>query len=408
MGLLSFLLLSLLLILVHDLSFYLVASCITHLQHSNEVVNVDDYGAYGDGVTDDREAFEKAWKRACSSHFGATVVVPANKNYLLKPLLFSGPCKSDITMMIKGTIDASSNRSDWDGMSIRHWIMFHNLRNFVVTGGGTVNGNGKIWWQNSCKINRTLPCTVAPTALTFFGCKGLRIEDLRIKDSQQIHVSIEKCRDVEVSTLSINAPDESPNTDGIHIANTQNIVISDCEIRTGDDCVSIVSGTRNVKGMNLFCGPGHGISIGSLGANNSRDRVSNVFMDTVTLHGTQNGVRIKTWQGGQGYARRIIFQNIYVRNVHNPIIIDQNYCDSTEPCPEKHRAVAISKVLFKNIKGTSASKVSVKLDCSKSVGCKKIMLQDINLVGEDGDSTESCCKNVRWSKRGTVVPPLCV
>jgi len=60
---------------------------------------------------------------------------------------------------------------------------------------------------------------------------------LTIKDSQQIHVSIEKCRDVEVSNLYISAPETSPNTDGIHIANTKNIDISNCDIRTGEEKV---------------------------------------------------------------------------------------------------------------------------------------------------------------------------
>lgn len=37
-------------------------------------------------------------------------------------------------------------------------------------------------------------------------------------------------------------------------------------------------------------------SIGSLGANNSKAHVSNVFVEKATLIGTTNGVRIKTWQ----------------------------------------------------------------------------------------------------------------
>jgi hypothetical protein len=44
------------------------------------------------------QAFKKAWEVACSSN-GAVLVV-AQKNYRLKPIRFSGPCKSDITMQV--------------------------------------------------------------------------------------------------------------------------------------------------------------------------------------------------------------------------------------------------------------------------------------------------------------------
>lgn len=40
-------------------------------------------------------------------------------------------------------------------------------------------------------------------------------------------------------------------------------------------------------------------------------------------------------QGGSGYASNIIFQNIDMVNVKNPIIIDQNYCDQDDPCKEQ-------------------------------------------------------------------------
>lgn len=38
----------------------------------------------------------------------------------------------------------------------QHWIVFDSVDNFNVAGGGTFNGNGKKWWQNSCKFNKNI------------------------------------------------------------------------------------------------------------------------------------------------------------------------------------------------------------------------------------------------------------
>ncbi|XP_058075554.1 polygalacturonase-like [Magnolia sinica] len=372
---------------------------------SDTVVNVNDFGAKGDG-TDDTKAFEKAWTKACSSA-PSVLVVPANKNYLLKPITFSGPCISSITVMILGTIEAPSHPSAWDRLDQKHWLNFRNVQNLRVQGGGTINGNGEMWWKNSCKINKALPCKDAPTALTFYSCNNLIVNDLKIKDSQQIQVSFERCVNALAFNLIVTAPGTSPNTDGIHITKTQNIQIMNSVIRTGDDCISIESGSHIVKVMNITCGPGHGISIGSLGDNKSEAHVSQVIVDGATLFGTTNGVRIKTWQGGSGSATNITFQNIVMHNVKRPIIIDQSYCDSKYPCPKKGSAVEVSDVVYKNIRGTSASYEAVTFNCSRSSPCKGIVLQDIDLVGHAGKKTSRSCNNVRGSTIGKVVPPSC-
>lgn len=70
-------------------------------------------------------------------------------------------------------------------------------------------------------------------AITFYDCKNLVVKDLKIKDAQQMHVSFENCVIVRAYNLVITAPEKSPNTDGIHVTNTQNMIISNCDIGTG-------------------------------------------------------------------------------------------------------------------------------------------------------------------------------
>ncbi|XP_078446551.1 polygalacturonase-like [Wolffia australiana] len=370
-------------------------------------IMVDDFGARGDGSTDDTKAFVAAWNAACASSAPVTMRVPVGKTYLLRPIIFSGPCKSSIYVAIEGTILASARISDWNGTDRRLWMLFDKVAGLSVQGGGTIDGNGQVWWKLSCKVDSNQPCTNAPTALTFRACDRLSVSNLKFRNSQKMQVTFSKCAGVQISGLTISAPDESPNTDGIHISGSTNVKISNCVIRTGDDCISIVSGSRFVTVTNIVCGPGHGISIGSLGVNGAEHTVSDVLVDTARLEGSTNGVRIKTWQGGKGYARNIIFRNIVMDNVKNPIIIDQNYCDSKKPCGEQKSAVAVSGVTYQNIKGTSETPVAMDFDCSSSVPCRGITLQNVNLVTKSGAVAKSFCRNVELTKYGTVVPSTC-
>ncbi|TKY62608.1 Polygalacturonase protein [Spatholobus suberectus] len=369
---------------------------------SHKMVNVNDYGAKGNGCTDDTEAFEKAWEVVCSS--GEAILAVPQENYLLKPIRFSGPCKPNVEVQISGTLKASDDPSDYSEDS-RYWLVFDSIQKLFVYGGGTINGNGNIWWQNSCKRNKKRPCKDAPTALTFYNCDDLIVENLSIENAQQIHVSFQDSVNVKVSGLNVISPEDSPNTDGIHVTNTQNIQISSSVIGTGDDCISIVHGSRNVEATDIACGPGHGISIGSLGAGKSEEFVSGILVNRAKIFGTKNGVRIKTWQGGSGSASNIQFQNIEMDNVTNPIIINQNYCDKKKkPCKKGKSAVQIKNVLYQNITGTSASDIAVKFDCSENYPCQEIVLQNIDLQCEGGDDAEALCNNVELSYLGHVRP----
>nr|CAB3504426.1 unnamed protein product [Digitaria exilis] len=68
-----------------------------------------------------------------------------------------------------------------------------------------------------------------------------------------------QCSQSLVDNVSITAPADSPNTDGITVSSSNNTYISNCSIQTGDDCVSVLSNTKNVTVTHSRCGPGHGI-----------------------------------------------------------------------------------------------------------------------------------------------------
>lgn len=153
------------------------------------------------------------------------------------------------------------------------------------------------------------------------------VRNLRSINSKNIHINLFACESMNLSHILLSAPASSPNTDGIHIGSSNNIRISYTTISTGDDCISMVSGSQNIDISNVACGPGHGISIGSLGRGHNKEFVRDISVRNCSFTGTDNGVRIKTWaQSSYSLASNISFENIVMKNPRNPIVIDQNYC----------------------------------------------------------------------------------
>ncbi|RAL40011.1 hypothetical protein DM860_008151 [Cuscuta australis] len=366
------------------------------------LVNVDSFGAVGDGVSDDTKAFADAWTQACSAE-RSVLLVPSKRSYLVSATRFKGPCARNLIVQIEGTIVAPDDPENWDPKNPRVWLVFSNLTSVSFQGGGVLDGSGKNWWDASCKKNKSNPCKGAPTALSIDQSSGIKVKGLTIQNSQQMHFTVSRSESVVVTGVKISSPEDSPNTDGIHITESKNIVLQSCKIGTGDDCISIVNASSNIMMKKIYCGPGHGISIGSLGKDNSVGIVTKVALDNALLRETTNGLRIKTWQGGSGYVHTIRFQNVMMDDVSNPIIIDQFYCDSPTTCQNQTSAVEISKIVYQNISGISKSKNAMKFACSDSVPCSNIVLNNINLETRDG-TAEVYCNSVTGIGYGYVHP----
>ncbi|KAL3723242.1 hypothetical protein ACJRO7_035428 [Eucalyptus globulus] len=372
--------------------------------------DVIEYGAVGDGRTDDTKAFKKAWTDACKSSVSMPIMhVPQNKTCLLQPLVLRGPCNSqNLTIQIDGTLVASGDPSAWkcDKKDCRHWIMISDVDGLSVLGSGAINGNGSEWWDHSLCHHHHVGCGKKPTGLVIDKCNEVRLSELTFKDSPQMHIAIEGSTRVTAANLTITSPGHSPNTDGIHIQRSQHVLVRDCYIGTGDDCISIGQGSAHLDISGISCGPGHGVSIGSLGKHGSRETVEDVHVRDVHFVGTSNGVRIKTWQGGKGYARDIVFERITISNSSHPIIIDQFYCDH-EHCKNQTSAVQISNVTYSQVNGTSHAKAAVELACSETHPCRDILMKDITLnLTVKGKETTSHCSNVRGRRNSNIFPNI--
>ncbi|CAI0434669.1 unnamed protein product [Linum tenue] len=269
-------------------------------------------------------------------------------------------------MQIDGTIVAPDEPASWDPNYARLWLHFSKLNGIIFQGNGVIDGSGSKWWAASCKKNKSNRLMVLLQALTIDSSTGVKVKGITVQNSQQMNFVITRCNSVRISDVIISSPGDSPNTDGIHITESTNVVLQDSKIGTGDDCVSIVNGSSNIKMKRIYCGPGHGISIGSLGKDNSTGIVTKVVLDTALLRETTNGLRIKTWQTA---------------------------------------AVEISQIMYRNISGTSKSPKAMKFSCSDTVPCSNIVLTNVNLEGKDG-TVETYCNSAQGFGYGIVHPSI--
>ncbi|CAN0889163.1 Probable polygalacturonase At3g15720, partial [Linum grandiflorum] len=340
---------------------------------------------------------------ACSSTSQIPLLIPGGKTFLLNPVSFYGPCNSPtIHVQMYGNIVAPK-MSDWKG-DASLWLLFSNVNGLLVDGNGQFDGQGSDWWL-SCPKGST--CT-RPTALRFNGCKNLQVNGLKHVNSGKNHISISRCNNAVLSNLQITAPANSPNTDGIDIAQSTDITILNSNIGTGDDCVAINTGSSNINITGLSCGPGHGISVGSLGAGGEYAQVEGVHVKHCTFTGTQNGARIKTWENGSGYARNITFEDITLVGAGNPIIIDQFYCNGRACQSNQQEAVAIDTITFTGFRGTSSVANVIDLQCSPSKGCTNLSFQHINIATTTSNKPFSKCSNAHGQSFDTSPPIDCL
>lgn len=148
-------------------------------------------------------------------------------------------------------------------------------------------------------------------------------------------------------------------------------------------------------------------SIGSLGVHNSQACVSNLTVRDSIIRESDNGLRIKTWQGGMGSVSSLRFENIQMENVGNCIIIDQYYCMSKE-CLNQTSAVHVNDVSYSNIKGTYDVRTApIHFACSDTVACTNITLSEVELLPFEGALLDDpFCWNAYGTQETLTIPPI--
>nr|CAB3449220.1 unnamed protein product [Digitaria exilis] len=343
-------------------------------------LDIVQLGAKGDGKSDATQAILKAWKNACDSTGTQKITIPAG-NFLTGALELAGPCKSSIIIRLDGNLLGTGDLNAYK----KNWIEIQNVDNLSINGHGTIDGQGPLVWKKN--------------------------EGITLLNSKFFHMKIFSSQNVLVDKVTIKAPGDSPNTDGIHIGDSTNITITGTTIGVGDDCISIGPGSKMIRVHGVHCGPGHGISVGSLGRYKDEKDVEDVKVTDCTLVGTSNGLRIKSYEDSKSSpkASKFLYEGVTMDNVSYPIIIDQKYCPNNICVKSGASKVAVSDVIFRNIHGTSNTPEAVTLSCANNLPCQGVQLVNVDIkYNKSNNKTMAVCKNVAGKSIGVAKELACL
>jgi len=290
--------------------------------------NIAAYGAVGDGVTLDTAAIQKTIDAAGAAG-GGTVLVPAGK-FLTGP--FTLASSIDLHLEKGAVILISNDITNYPIVRERYQdsITVNGAHDLEISGEGTIDGQGEAWWT-AFRADQSM--THRPYLIKLSNCTRLLVRGVTLSNSPMFHLVPQNCTDVTIQGITIKAPANAPNTDGIDPSGW-NFLISDCSIDTGDDNIAIkpvggrTPGNKNYTIKNCAFGHGHGCSIGGGTANGVED----VTVSNCTFNQTDYGIRIKTVRGNGGRLRNCTYENLKMTAIgKSPISIVDYYPERNAP-----------------------------------------------------------------------------
>ncbi|XP_057798593.1 probable polygalacturonase [Salvia miltiorrhiza] len=335
-----------------------------------------DFGGKGDGKTLNTAAFKAAIANLSklASDGGALLVVPPGKW-----LTGSFNLASHFTLYIhqKAVILASQEESDFplidplpsygqgreaQGKRFSSLIVGTNLTDVVITGGnGTIDGQGAIWWQKfkAKKLKNTRPYLIE-----ILHSEQVQISDLTLTNSPSWHVHPTYCTNVTIERLTILAPIDVPNTDGINPDSCTDTRILDSYVVSGDDCIAVKSGwdqygikygmptqRLSIKRFTCISPDSAVIALGSEMSGGIRD----VRADEIYALNSQSGVRIKTGIGRGGYVKDIYVRNMNMNTMKYVFWMNGDYGSHPDPGYDPKALPEITNINYRDMVAKNVS-----------------------------------------------------
>jgi polygalacturonase len=358
-------------------------------QVPSRTFTLTDFGAVGDGTTDNTAAFAKAIA-ACEAAGGGELVVPAG-TWLTGPIHFISNFNFHLD---DGAVVLFSRKFDDYPLEVESYegqqtvmctspISGDGLHDVEITGKGTIDGQGEAWrmvkkskvtaaewdalvksggvvdpktqswyptrsWQTGQKklaalrtsgkppkVEDYLPYRdmLRPPLVVLANCQRVLLEDATFRNSPSWNIHLLYTDDIQVRGVTIFNPYYAQNGDGIDIDSCRNVSLMNCDVSAGDDVVCLKSG-RNAEGRKA-ARPTENVVVAhcKLGKGHGgiaigsemSGGVKNVEVYDCEMHGTDEGLRFKTVRGRGGVVEDINIHDIKMDNITNNCITVDMY-----------------------------------------------------------------------------------
>ncbi|PZG01930.1 glycoside hydrolase family 28 protein [Micromonospora deserti] len=331
--------------------------------------DVRDHGAKGDRSTLNSRAIQDAIDAAAAAGGGLVYVPPGT--YLTGGLAL----KSHVTLHLEAgaTLLGSPDLADYPAYpgppvdcdaNQRHLIYARGAENIAITGLGTIDGQGQAFWESRGRPpvpledqwRDVIAWNLKPVGendrpspmIELVECRNVRIEDVTLRNSPGWTLRPIGCDTVLIRGIVIRNPIDGPNTDGIDPTCSENVLIANCDIDTGDDAICLKSEdpygglrvSRNITVTNCVlstCCNGFKIGTRTLGGfENITFSNSVIYSRQVPLNERViAGLAIEVVDGG--WIDGLVVTGLRLQNVRTPIFVRLGNRGDGRPAPSPGR-----------------------------------------------------------------------
>ncbi len=290
-------------------------------------------------------------------------------------------------------------------------IYARGCTNIGITGRGTLNGQGEAWWpwvKSQPGMTRLFRAGAAgvpveqrvfaseadgvrPPFVQTIECCNVLLEGFTLTDGPSWNIHPVCCENVIVRGVSVIA--HGPNNDGIDPDSCRNVLIEDCVLDTGDDCICLKAGRdedawavgkpcENVVIRRCRTRRGHGGVV--LGSEMSAG-IRNVFVHDCRFEGTDRGIRIKSLPGRGGFVENVWFQDLAMDRIAGAAIhltFRYSKSDSQTGKQPRFRNFQIRRVTC------ASAKQAVEIQGLPANYMQDVLLEDVRITSRRGLSAE--------------------